>query len=358
MTTQTETTSAAAPLVTIQDVAALQIVSADAPPQPLAQGKLELYPGDEGGEADSKPILLLTVGNKAFPLLKDTIFGTHAGVEEWYTFDLALPTAASASAATDEPSRTWVRLNLPPQIRQEGSEANRARDHFEEVLINKGLLLDGIKATGDEWGQAAAQTGAAAASRLSAHSASIRSDSSFGAAPPQLQNGGDIDSATFSRQSHRWARGTRQTTNTLASYSTAASEAVSSFASSAGSALGSAYRSATQSLGTDDASSHEKSHGRGDAASDDKDDRYLADTRDAISQAASGAAQGVGEVYSTGTTEAPRVITHTHGSDAADLATEVGKSAQNVGQVAADVTLGTSTVVHGYHAAKGAAQDQ
>lgn len=121
----------------------------------------------------------------------------------------------------------------------------------------------------------ASQLGAQVASSISQHSIDILSS------PPRAQN----QEVPFSRTSHRLILGARQTTGTVASYTSAASDTIASLAGSAGSAVASVYRNAAQIMG-----STEADHG----TSDDKqrDDRAMLDTRDAISTAFSGVAQG------------------------------------------------------------------
>lgn len=87
------------------------------------------------------------MADRALPLYKHTVFGNYAGVEEWYTFELAV----SLSSGQEDKARTWVRLSLPPAIHDEGSAARHSRDAFEEILILHGLLLDGVKVVDDEW---------------------------------------------------------------------------------------------------------------------------------------------------------------------------------------------------------------
>ncbi|CAO1623932.1 unnamed protein product [Parajaminaea phylloscopi] len=344
------------PLVVIHDVSAFQLVASHVSPEPIAHGDLVLHePGSDGStQGEMQPLLFLAVAEKAFPLYKNTTFGTHADVAEWYTFDVALggtPAAAAHEEKGDKDERTWVRLHLPGTIREEGSESQRARDKFEDVLISHGLLLDGVQAVGDEWGKAASQSGAQAAKYISDQSSRIL------LGPPVEQS----DAATFSRQSHRFARRANQTTSTVASYTATAGDAIASLASSAGSAIGSAYRNAAQSLQGDDtqttskaSSSHTGAH-QGAAA---EDQRILGDTRDALGHAFAGVSQGATDVYTAGTTEAPRVIAHTQGEQSAEVATHAGQTAQNVGAIVKDATLGTSTIAHGYQAAKGATEQE
>jgi hypothetical protein len=100
----------------------------------------------------SAPILLAFVGKTLFPLYKDTVFGTFINQPRQYAFDFKL----------SETTSTQVRLVLPENV-QEG-----VQDEFEEILIQRGLLLQGIRAAGDEIMRGAKESGLANSERLRA----------------------------------------------------------------------------------------------------------------------------------------------------------------------------------------------
>lgn len=235
-------------LVTIEGVTASQIIGSE-PPKPISTGTLSLLNGEgEGGDASSSPLLLLKVDQSVFPLHKNTTMGTHEGKEEWYTFNLDV-----------SGTQTWIRLVLPPLI---SSEVVSARDELERQLIKHGLLLDGIRATGDEIGRTSTQTGSETAQSI--HSASVH----------HVNTTQPTDSPwTFSRFSRNASRGFKESTETVASYTSAASNAVAGLAASAGSALGSLSAGTREDLGQGD-------------------ERIMPDTRDAVSDAASGVGHG------------------------------------------------------------------
>lgn len=322
--------TATSPLVAIADVTASQLLvdssSSDAAstspataalsPQPLATGDLTLWStlstaassssSSTASNVDaSEPILLIRVAEQVFPLYKSTIFGTHDGKEDWYTFSVELEPSAGSAGKDDTPgvikpdtsaindvARMWVRLVLPPGIHEQSSPLSNARDDFERILISHGLLLSGIRAAGDEVGRGAAQSGEETSQQIKDAAGNHRA-----------QTEGTNSPASFSRSSHRFAQGSNSTTASLAQYTGIASGAVSSLASSAGSALGTAYQGARDSLfsgsqGQQQDQQQQAASTGGPAAGQDvfkgeeADKRIMPETRDAISQAFDGAGQG------------------------------------------------------------------
>lgn len=280
MSSATDPSTSPPTLLTIDGVTASQIIG-DSQPQPLATGTLSVLPGAIAGSSgstdagdDQSPLLLLKIESSLFPLYKDTIFGTHDGKEEWYTFSLRVGTKDDAASGSS-PSM-WVRLVLPPLTTP---ELTSRRDQFEQHLIARGLLLDGIRATGDELGRASAQSGAQAARSVHQSAATHQTTTDPTDSPWQ-----------FSRLSHDASKNFKASTGTVAEYTTAASQAVSGLAASAGSAVGSAFASAKGSLmgGDGGAASGEASNSGGS----DQSTRVMPNTRDAVSDAASGVGQG------------------------------------------------------------------
>lgn len=162
-------------LVTISNCQAFQLVGENA--ISLASGDLTLaapVPLPNSAEASSgassandstAPILTISVGSASFPLFSSTLFGTHDGKPWLYTFLAELAPSAHAAAAASlsgedpgpgaqgSPSGTFVRVKLPADVETESSETRKRRDAFEDVLIRHGLLKDGVRAAGDEFGR-------------------------------------------------------------------------------------------------------------------------------------------------------------------------------------------------------------
>ncbi|CAO1639288.1 unnamed protein product [Sympodiomycopsis kandeliae] len=322
MSSTTADTNTGTSLLDIAGVTASQLIGPSASPQPLASGTLSLLQAAPS-EASNPVLLVIKVDEAVFPLYKDTVMGTHDGKEEWYTFSLSLA----------EGEKSWVRLVLPPLSTP---ELVKSRDAFEQHLIARGLLLDGIRAAGDEIGQSSAQSGSQTASSITQSSAAHQVTTAPTASPWK-----------FSRLSHSVSEGLQGSSSTLAGYTSAASQAISGLATSAGQVAGNAFQSAKENIA-----------GAGNSTSDGQqqsgDTRVMPDTRDAMYDAFSGAGQGLSDVSSSVTTEAPRMVNHELGPEAKKIASEASQGVKNVGQAGADLTLGTSTVFHGAKAAEGA----
>ena len=91
------------------------------------------------------PVLTLQIGQLAFPLKKDTLFGTDATSPRVYLFVPELGNAGHASQGGH------IRLELPPQAEQPDPRGRGSQqDVFEQVLIGEGLLKEGWEAVRDE----------------------------------------------------------------------------------------------------------------------------------------------------------------------------------------------------------------
>lgn len=90
-----------------------------------------------------KPVLLAFLGSTLFPLYKTTNFGTFTQSPRTYGFDFQL----------SEDTSTQVRLVLPDDVQAD------VQDQFEQILIHYGLLLEGIRAAGDEVMRSATEGG-------------------------------------------------------------------------------------------------------------------------------------------------------------------------------------------------------
>lgn len=313
----------AAPLVRIPSVTVSQLIGS-APPKPLCTGELRVLPGPAAAPAPSGAsageaaqggslkdvLLLLQVGEQhTFTLRRGTTMGTHEGHEEWYTFDLDLDLDLGGDAAPesgDAPApaaRTWIRLVLPPLSASASSSDPSSllalRDRFEDLLISRGLLLDGVRAAGDELGQSAAQGGRATAKswREAAEEYRATVDPSGGLVSTGTGNGGAGTGAPtgtggFSQWSHRVADGAAGGSATIAHYTGQASAAVGGLASSAGSALGGVYARARESLVGSAEDGEEDKEYASMGTGEKRDTRVLPGTRDAMYDAFEGAREG------------------------------------------------------------------
>jgi hypothetical protein len=101
----------------------------------------------------------LKIGNAAFPITKATPFYTHTSSSRIYLFAPALEDVAVGTG-------TYVKITLPEDIATPGSEAEKSRDAFEEVLLNHGLLQEGTAAFADELASGAREVGLKAANSI------------------------------------------------------------------------------------------------------------------------------------------------------------------------------------------------
>lgn len=269
-------------LLTIDGVTASQIIGSSAP-QPIASGLLSLLPGPGSttNAANTEPLLLIKVDTAVFPLFKDTIMGTHDGKEEWYTFSLPLREEASTSSAvaeTKDKEQTWVRLVLPPLT---NSDLVSLRDRFEEHLITRGLLYDGIRATGDELGRSSAQSGSSTATSI--HQSAAQHTVTTDPTDQPWQ---------FSRWSHNLSNGFKGSTETVAGYTTSASNAISGLAASAGQVAGNAFAKAKEGLSSATREDIEGNQTTKSQEATTGDERVMPNTRDAMYDAFQGAGSG------------------------------------------------------------------
>jgi hypothetical protein len=104
---------------------------------PLGSGTLGL-----AATGDAEAPLLLQLNALRFPVARGAQFGTDAADPLLYSF-LFAPAGSSSE-------QFWVRIRLAP---------GTATEHFEELLIQHGFLLDGIRAAGDEIARSAVEGG-------------------------------------------------------------------------------------------------------------------------------------------------------------------------------------------------------
>jgi hypothetical protein len=154
-------------LVSIENCTSVQVLSSQ--DVPLASGTLTLLSAPEQQPTEGTPaphssdtttaILTLKIGNAAFPITKSTAFYTHVSSPRIYIFSPILDDVAIGAG-------TYVKITLPEGINVEGSEEEKARNAFEEVLVQHGLLQEGPAAVADELSESAREAGQAAAAGI------------------------------------------------------------------------------------------------------------------------------------------------------------------------------------------------
>ncbi|CAE7160736.1 unnamed protein product [Rhizoctonia solani] len=211
------------PLVSVENCTTVQVLSSQ--DVPLATGTLQLLPIEPTNSESptvhsddpSAPILTLKIGNAAFPITKATPFYTHASSSRIYLFAPVLEDVSLGAG-------TYVKITLPEEIAIPGSEAEKARDAFEEVLLNHGLLQEGTAAFADELASGAREVGLKAAN-------SIR-----GIAKGHT-SGPPAEPTTFSSTTHNVADSAVSGTETIKDYTGSASQTAASWIGAVGACL-------------------------------------------------------------------------------------------------------------------------
>ncbi|QRV82800.1 Senescence domain-containing protein [Ceratobasidium sp. AG-Ba] len=346
-------------LVSIDNCTAVQVLPSQ--DVPLASGTLQLLSAPEQEPTEgvpaphssdgTTPILTLKVGNAAFPIAKSTTFYTHVDSPRIYVFSPVLDDAAIGAG-------TYVKITLPEEISVEGSEAERARNTFEEVLVQHKLLEDGPGAVADEISAGARETGASIAAGIH------RMATQHTSGPPNPPT-------TFSPTTHVAADSAVSGTSTVQSYASAASQTMASFGTSLGASASAAASKASETvaragvavgerlvhlLGVEDQVEQVSAQARGTsdalaASGAEEEAKYgdgTAETAKELGQAAMEVGAGVrdGAATAVGATRdaATSVLQHDAGPEAVELANKGGQATANLGQATADVTLATSAV--------------
>ncbi|CAE6530525.1 unnamed protein product [Rhizoctonia solani] len=351
------------PLVSIENCISVQVL----PTQdvPLATGTLQLLPvapTDSESPAPhsddaSTPILALRIGNAAFPITKATPFYTHASSSRIYLFAPVLEDASLGAG-------TYVKITLPEEIATPGSEAEKARDAFEEVLLNHGLLQEGTAAFADELASDAREAGLKAASSIKDIAKSHTSG------PP-------AEPSTFSSTTHNVADSAVSGTDTIRDYTSSASQAVTSAGSSIGATAGSYLFKATETVAkagvavgerlvhlfgmddqvkrvaSDDGGPKFDNAGTSGAFETPKSDqeeeaKYGDGTGNLVKSLGTigtGVKEGTSEATSATREAATSVLEHDAGPEAVELASKGGEAAGNLTQATGDVLSATSVVV-------------
>ncbi|CAE6537354.1 unnamed protein product [Rhizoctonia solani] len=363
------------PLVTIDNCTAVQVLSSQ--DVPLATGALQIVsveqaesasPTTHSGDA-SAPILTLKIGNAAFPITKATPFYTHTSSSRIYLFAPVLEDVAMGAG-------TYVKITLPEDIATPGSEAEKARDAFEEVLLNHGLLQEGTAAVASELASGAREAGLKAANSIKGVAKSHTSG------PP-------AEPSSFSPTTHNMADSAVSGTETARDYTASASQTITSAGASFGATAGSYLFKATESvakagvavgerlvhlLGMEDQVQRVSSEDGGpkfdnagasgafDAPRSDLEEeaKYGDGTGNLVKSLGtigSGVKEGTSEATSATREAATSVLEHDAGPEAVELASKGGEAASNLTHATGDALLATSAVATAGSAALGAAKD-
>ncbi|CCO36464.1 hypothetical protein BN14_10599 [Rhizoctonia solani AG-1 IB] len=352
----------ATPLVSIENCTTVQVLSTQ--DVPLATGTLQLLPAESTDSASptahsadaSSPILTLKIGNAAFPITKTTPFYTHTSSSRIYLFAPALEDVAVGAG-------TYVKITLPEDIATPGSEAEKSRDAFEEVLLNHGLLQEGTAAFADELASGAREVGLKAANSIKGVAQSHTSG------PP-------AEPTNFSSTTHQAADSVVSGTETVKDYTASASQTVSSAGASIGATAGSYLSKATETvakagvavgerlvhlLGMDDQVQRVASEDGGPQFDNaGVSGAFDAPKSEQEEEAKYGDGTGnlvrTSEVTSATREAATSVLEHDTGAEAVELADKGGEAAGNLTQATGDALLATSAIATAGYAAAGAAE--
>jgi len=223
-------------LVSIDNCTSVQVLSSQ--DVPLATGTLTLFSVPEQQPTEGAPaphssdtttaILTLKIGNAAFPITRSTTFYTHVSSPRIYVFSPILDDTAIGAG-------TYVKITLPEDIGVEGSEAEKALNSFEEILVQHGLLQEGPAAIADELSASAREAGKAAAA-------------SVGGLAERHVSGPPNAPYTFSPATHSAADSAVSGTATMRSYTSAASQTMASVGTSIGASASTAVSKASETI--------------------------------------------------------------------------------------------------------------
>jgi len=156
------------------------------------------------------PVIMLSVGKAAFPLFKTTLFGTLADDERVYLFAPEMGGHMSG----------YGKITLPEGVTEPGSELAQLQAKFEQVLIDQGLLKEGMAAGADELGKSVRYDSATFAQRLRERTALFLSRN-----PPANEPAAEAPDAQSMASAS--ASGTQSMAMKARSFSTAVSSAAS-----------------------------------------------------------------------------------------------------------------------------------
>ncbi|KAB5591983.1 Senescence-associated protein [Ceratobasidium theobromae] len=352
-------------LVSIDDCTSVQVLPAME--VPLAVGTLQLLDASEPAaqsptthSSDTSGIILtLKIGNAAFPITKSTPFYTHTSSPRIYIFAPVLDDTAVGAG-------TYVKLTLPEDIQVSGSEAEVARNMFEEILVERGLLQEGTAAVADEIASSAREAGLKAASSIR-RATSLRRHTTDPPAEP----------STSSSTTHPIVDSAVSGSAVFQSYASSAGQTMVSVGTSIGATAGSALSKATETvaragvaigerlvhmLGMENqveraaAEENDDNAGWSGGFGVPKDDRELGSpykSSDGGEELLKGVRQaGVGSEVKDGTDArsatrdgATFVIEHSVSPEALELAETPGEAVNSVRKATGDAVLATSAVL-------------
>ncbi|EKM51053.1 uncharacterized protein PHACADRAFT_263012 [Phanerochaete carnosa HHB-10118-sp] len=135
----------------------------------LAYGDLTLMTAsvlDTKPENDSLAVLTLSIGNMTFSLHRKTVFGTVTENDRTYVFNPEIGegqgesvvdgfvSVYSVSEACAYATFRYVKVVLPEEVTS-NQQLRELQEQFEQILIDYGLLKEGVEAIGDELGRSA-----------------------------------------------------------------------------------------------------------------------------------------------------------------------------------------------------------
>lgn len=352
--------------VTINDCTAVQVLTSQ--DVPLASGTLQLLETPATEIESTGATLTLKIGNAAFPLTKSTTFYTHVTSPRIYNFSPVLEVAALGAG-------TYVKITLPEEIGIEGSEAERARNLFEEVLVKHGLLQEGPGAVADEISASSREAGQKVASSIEGLARSHTTG------PPNAPS-------SFSPTTHSAVDSAVSGTATLQSYTSSASQTMASVGTSIGNSASTAISKAGETvaragvavgerlvhlLGVEDQVERAISTDGGpkfdnagtsgafDAVDAEEEEVKYGDgtgpmakkVGEAVGEISSGVRDGASTAVSASRDAATSILQHDAGPEAVELANKSGEAAGNVGKATGDVMLATSAVATAGYVAAG-----
>ncbi|KAI0824434.1 hypothetical protein BC628DRAFT_1322728 [Trametes gibbosa] len=300
------------PLVSIPGAVAAQLLGEET--TILSHGTLSLVVIPNIADTDLGPLLTLTVGQAAFPLLKTTTFGTLADDSRTYLF----------TPQVEGICQGFVAVVLPEVTDHPGTDLEGLQNDFELALVEYGLLKDGFEAAADEIGRSVHEDSARTAQRIR------DAKTQYMRIHPRTS-----DPAHLSQTSHNVAGGAASGTQSVADAAHWVSGAVTSAASSAGAWIASTFvpkqPSATKRL---------------DAAAG------------GVSAVVDGISAGAGEVKEAVKGAAGEVVENDYGAEVRGVAGDVGQSVANVGAIAEDAATVTSGAALAVAGLRGAAKRQ